>query len=133
MYYFCAMTVQQYIASQPDPQREIFTILRTWILDLGPHAAEKISYGVPYFYFYGPLCYLSTSRHGIHLSFSQGRSLSDEDHLLESRDRKQVRSVSFESVAVLEEREDAVRRLLNEAAILNEYHTKQKQKKKRTA
>ena len=128
--YFCHMTVSHFIADQPEPQRTIMTVLRSWILDLGPHTTEKISYKVPFFYFYGPICYLSFDGEGVSLSFTKGFELSRDHALLESKGRKQVRSITFFSIAEIEEHEDSVRQILNEAAILNEYQFKRNKKRK---
>jgi len=125
------MTVQQYISGKESPDKEVLTILRSWVLDLGAHTQEKISYTVPFFYFFGPLCYLSAGKEGVAFSFVNGRELEDEAKLLQSNGRKQVKSVTFHSVAELEEHEDEIRRLLNQAAILNEYKYKIKKRKKR--
>lgn len=124
------MTVRTFIADQPSPQREIMTILRSWILDLGRHTEEKISAKIPYFYFFGPLCYLHTQGDGVDLGFTKGYEITDEEKLLESRGRKHVKTITFYSVAQLEEQEESLRHILNEAAILNEYRFKQQQKKK---
>ena len=123
------MNVRQFINDQPQPQREMMTILRSWILDLGPHTQEKISYKIPYFSFYGTMCYLSPQEDGVDLGFTKGYELSDDQKMLESKGRKQVKSVTFYSVAELEENEDAIRHILNEAAILNEYRFKRGGKK----
>lgn len=106
------------------------SVLRRWILDLGPHAQEKISYTVPYFYFYGPLCYLNPAIDGLDLSFANGKKLSNEQKLLEEKNRKTVASIRFHSLAEVEEREEQVRQILNEAAILNQYLHNLKKKKK---
>jgi uncharacterized protein YdhG (YjbR/CyaY superfamily) len=123
--------VQEYIATQRPLQKEIMSVLRRWILDLGPHAQEKISYTVPFFYFYGPLCYLNPVAEGVDLSFTKGNKLSNEQNLLEDKKRKTVASVRFHSLAEVEEREEQIRQILNEAAILNQYlyRTKKKSKK----
>ncbi len=123
------MTVQGFIGSQEPPYKEMMTILRSWIHDLGPHVQEKISYRIPFFYFYGPLCYLSPKQEGLELAFTKGHLLEDESGILRPEGRKQVKSCVFFSVAELEEYEEMLRHLLNQAAILNEYHFKQKQKK----
>src|SRR5690606_3013091 len=123
------MTVKNFISSQASPQREIMTILRSWILDLGPHTQEKMSHTVPFFLFYGHLCYLATKKDGVDLAFTRGLHLEDELGLLEGRGRKRARSRVFHSVAELEEFEEPVRKLLNQAAILNEYQFKQKKKR----
>jgi hypothetical protein len=124
------MTVRAFIADQPPSQREIMTILRSWILDLGRHTQEKISADIPYFYLYGRLCYLHPQREGVDLGFTKGYELTDEAKLFESRGRKHLKTITFYSVTQLEEQEEALRHILNEAAILNEYRFKQQQKKK---
>jgi len=96
------------------------SVLRRWILDLGPHAQEKISYTVPFFYFYGPLCYLNPAAEGVDLSFTKGSKLSNDQKLLEKKNRKTVASIRFHSLAEVEEHEEQIRQILNEAAILNQ-------------
>ena len=123
------MNVRQFIYEQPQPQREMMTILRSWILDLGPHTQEKISYKIPYYSFYGTMCFLSPHADGVDLGFTKGYELSNEQKMLESKGRKLVRSVTLHSVAELEENEDTIRHMLNEAAILNEYRFKRGGKK----
>lgn len=125
------MTVRNFINEQPEPQRELMTILRSWILDLGQHTQEKISYKIPYFYLYGTMCYLNPHNEGVDLGFTKGYELSDEQKILESKGRKQVKTITFHSVAELEENEDTIRHVLNEAAILNEYRFKRGGKKRK--
>jgi uncharacterized protein YdhG (YjbR/CyaY superfamily) len=122
--------VQGYIALQRSSQKEMMSVLRRWILDLGPHAQEKISYTVPFFYFYGPLCYLNPAADGVDLSFTKGKKLSNGHKLLEGKNRKTVASIRFHSLAEVEEREEKIRQILNEAAILNQYLHNLKKKKK---
>lgn len=124
------MNVRQFISELPAPQREIMTILRAWVMDLGAHAEEKISHQIPYFSFYAPLCYLNPIDDGVEFGFTKGFELSDDLKILESKGRKHVKSITFYSIAELEENEEPIRRLLNEAAILNEYLDKRKKKKK---
>jgi uncharacterized protein YdeI (YjbR/CyaY-like superfamily) len=123
------MNVSHFINEQPAPHREIMTVLRSWVLDLGAHTQVKISNKIPYFSFYGPLCYIKPNKEGVELGFTKGYELSDDQKILEANGRKQVRSAVFYSVAELEENEEPIRRLLNEAAILNEYLYKRKKKK----
>jgi hypothetical protein len=121
--------VQSYISSRPHYQAEIMTVLRSMVLDTGPHVQEKVSYTVPYFYFHGPLCYLSPKPDGVYIGFVHGNQLSNEEGMLEAGKRKFVRAITFHSLAELEEKEDDVRKILNEAAILNEYMRRKKAKK----
>lgn len=122
-------SVQTYIADRPTSQGQIMSVLRNLILDLGPHVQEKISYTVPFFYFRGPLCYLSPKFDGVYIGFVRGHQLSNDQGLLEKKDRKYIRSVHFYSLADFEEKEDEIRKILNEAAILNEYYFQQKKLK----
>ena len=107
------------------------TILRSWILDLGRTTEEKISNKIPYFSFFGPMCYLNPTDDGVELGFTKGYELPDDDHILESKGRKMVRSITFDSITSLEEQEDTIRHLLNEAAILNEYRFKRRATQKK--
>ncbi|MFY8035881.1 MAG: hypothetical protein ACOVMQ_01880 [Cyclobacteriaceae bacterium] len=43
-------SVQAYIAERTHSQAQIMSVLRSIILDVGPHVEEKISYKVPFFY-----------------------------------------------------------------------------------
>lgn len=121
--------VQDYIASRPRSQAQIMSVLRNLVLDIGIHVQEKVSYNVPFFYFHGPLCYISPTFDGVYVGFVRGHQLSNEHGLLETKKRKYIRSIHFYSLAELEEKEERVRYLLNEAAILNEYYFQQKKKK----
>lgn len=122
--------VQEFIAEQRPTQKQIMSVLRGWILDLGPHTIEKISYKVPCFYFYGLLCQLKPTADGVDLNFTQGASLSRDHKLVEKKGQKNVGTIRFHSLAELEEREEELRAILNEAAIQNQYLFNQKKKKK---
>lgn len=102
------------------------SVLRSMILDIAPHVQEKISYSVPFFYFHGPLCYLSPKLDGAYIGFVRGHQISNEHGLLETNKRKYVRSIYFHGLVDLEEKEADIRHILNEAAILNEYYSRQK-------
>ena len=120
------MNVTQFISNQPEPKRKIMIVLRSWVLDLGHHVEEKISNKIPYFSFFGPLCYLNPTDDGVELGFTKGYELSDDNRVLESKGRKMVKSITFYSLTSLEEQEEIIRHTLNEAAILNEYRFKRK-------
>ena len=125
------MNVSGFISQQAEPNKGMMTILRSWVLDLGRHTEEKISNKIPYFSFFGPMCYLNPTDEGVELGFTKGYELSDDNRILESKGRKMVTSITFYSVTSLEEQEDAIRHILNEAAILNEYRFKRKATRKK--
>jgi len=123
-------SVKDFIAEQRSTQKQILSVLRGWILDLGSHTTEKISYRVPCFYFYGLLCQLKPTADGVDLSFTQGASLSRDHKMVEKKGQKNVGTIRFHSLAELEECEEELRAILNEAAIQNQYLFNQKKKKK---
>jgi hypothetical protein len=122
--------VQDFIAEQRHTQKQIMSVLRGWILDLGPHTSEKISYKVPSFYFYGLLCKLKPTADGVDIAFTQGASLSRNHKLVERKGQKNEGRIRFHSLAELGEQEEEIRKILNEAAILNQYLFNQKNKTK---
>jgi hypothetical protein len=122
--------VQDFIAEQRLSQKQIMSVLRGWILDIGRNTSEKISHKVPGFYFYGPLCKLKPTANGVDLGFTQGASLSRNHKLVQRKGQKNAGVIHFHSLAELEEHEEELRAILNEAAILNQYLFNQKNKKK---
>ena len=48
------ISVSSYIADRPKSQALIMNRLRNLVLDVGVRVEEKISYGVPFFYFNAP-------------------------------------------------------------------------------
>lgn len=105
--------------------------LRNLILDVAPQVEEKINFTVPFFYFRGPFCYLSPKFDGVYIGLVKGYQLSNEQGILETKNRKFIRSIHFYSLAEVQEKEEVVRQVLNEAAILNEYSAQQKKKIKK--
>lgn len=121
------MTVQHFITNLPDKQRQIMTILRSWIFDLGPQVSEHISNDVPSFHLHGALCYLMPEdEDGVILSFNRGYELPKKYELLEVKEHKHVKSVTFYGVTEVEEHEDEVKEILNEAAALNGFLARRK-------
>lgn len=115
------MTVPQHLLTLPKKQKEIMTLLRLWILDLGPNVTEQLTNGVPSFYLNGALCYLMHDEDSVSLCINRGYELPKQMALLESEGRKHVMSATFYGVTELDEHEDEVKEILNEAAILNGY------------
>ena len=103
-------------------------MLRSMLLEVGPHVQEKLSYKTPFFYFKGPLCYLNPTFDGLDMGFVRGKVLSNDQGLLELKGHKFVKTIRLHSLAELSEKEHAIRQLLNEAAILNEHDSLKKKK-----
>jgi hypothetical protein len=113
------MTVQGFISTLPKKQKDIMTMMRLWILDLGPHVKEELINNIPSFHLNGALCYISHDEDSVSLCFNRGFELPKEYTFLESKGRKHVMSATFYGVTELDEYENEVKELLNEAAALN--------------
>jgi hypothetical protein len=115
------MAVTQYIASLPEKQKQIMTILRSLILDVSHDVKEAMHEDLqePVFYLHGALCYLSLDDAGVALNFYHGKQLVKQFDALELHDRKQVASYTFYGVTALQEHEDEVRKWLTAAAATN--------------
>lgn len=120
------MTVQNFIASLPKKQKDIMTMMRLWILDLGPHVTEELVNITPTFYLHGALCYITHDEDSVSLCFNRGFELPKEYSLLESKGRKHVSSATFYGLTELDEHEEEVKEILNEAAALNGFLAKKK-------
>ena len=76
-------------------QRIMLVTLHEWILD--HHGIYvKSSYGLPFYYGKSWICYLNPlKKGGVEWAFTRGNELADASGLLESKGRKQVKSISF--------------------------------------
>jgi hypothetical protein len=116
--------VSLFIAEQPENNLAILSRLQQLILASAPQLEEKLSYGIPFFYYLGRLCYLNTHRHGVDIGFCRGFELSNEQELLEARDRVEVKTITYQSPDAIAE--SPLREILQEALLLNEWHFKNK-------
>ncbi len=79
----------------------------------------RISYKIPFYYRKSWICYLNPIKdEGIELAFPRGNELSNEQGLLEERDRKQVRGVIFYKLSEIPW--PALREIIQEAIVLDE-------------
>ena len=119
--------VQEFIEGLAADERIIVKRLRDLILDADPRIVEKLSYGVPYFsrnrrlFFLWPASALpfSTGRKQIApkvtMGFCYGNLLSNDQGLLQQENRKQVSTISINTLADINER--LLREIVNEALI----------------
>lgn len=116
--------VNDFMADLPADERQIMEILRSIILDTLPGVAERLSYGVPFYYLRRRVCYLwpsskhgSGAKEGVVLGFCRGNLLSNEDGLLQLADRKEVSNVVFTEVKQIHQQ--TIENCLLEAAIID--------------
>ena len=118
--------VESYIQDLAKEQRSLFHAVRELIFDAGPAVTEKISYRIPFFYSFGPLCYLNPYKEGVDLGFHRGMELSDAQGLLETRDRSVVRSIAILHWNDFLQKRNAIREVIQEALLLNEMRKAEK-------
>jgi hypothetical protein len=110
--------VQLFIAEQPAPQRRLLSYLDQLLIQQG--LTSKIRYKIPFYDHYSWICYLNPIKNaGIELAFVQGKELSNEQRLLEARDRKQIMGIRIYSIETIPEQ--AITEIVQEAMLLDEY------------
>lgn len=114
-------SIPDFIHRQAEHQKEIlffFHRLLTEELGLTP----KIRYKIPFYYGQSWICYLNPiEKEGVELAFLRGNELSNVQGLLDSKDRKQVSGIEFQSLADIPQTE--VYEIIQEAILLDEQAT----------
>lgn len=110
--------VQDFVLQREEPQRSLFLYFDSLLMSY-PGITAKISFGIPFYYRNSRICYLNPLKNGgMELGFTRGNELSNEQGLLETKNRKQIRGISFLSVDDIPEA--AVHEIINEALLLDE-------------
>jgi len=81
------------------------------------HLEECVRWECACYFFYGPVCYFSASRSGIHFGFFRGKELSDASHRLVTRNGQHPH-IKIKSLEDIDEHYFAD--LVREAVLLNQ-------------
>lgn len=110
--------IEEFIYQFEGEQREILLYLHgllTGEMMLG----GKMRYKIPFYDGKSWICYLNPGKKGgIEFAFVRGNELSNEQGILESKDRKQVTSIQISQLKEIPEA--AIREILQEAILLDE-------------
>ena len=107
-----------YIESLDGEQRRIMLALHQF-LSTFPQVTCRIRYRVPFFNRKSWLCYLNPQKNGgVELCFVRANELSNENGLLDFKNRTQVAGVTY--FATGEIREEALAEVVQEALLLDE-------------
>lgn len=134
-------SVDDLILSLPKEEQVLVRKLRALIIECLPKAEEKLSFGAPFYSHHKMICFIwppslqwgvqrKAGKHahkGVSLGFCQGHLIGNEDGALLQEGRKQVFTMYFTSLSQI--REEQIRSLLFEAAMIDEQFAV---KKKRT-
>lgn len=102
------------------------TILHDLIMSCDRMSA-KIKFRIPFYYQKSWVCYLNpTKNKGVELCFTRANELSNENNLLDFKNRKQVAGITYYDYSEIDE--SLIHEVLNEALILDD-HVKYSNKK----
>lgn len=110
--------VKDYILGLNGQQKAIVSFLHHHITEF--HGLEpNIKYGIPMYYRKSWVCYLNPiKKNGIELAFTKGFQLSNEQGILNRKNRKMVAGIDLFHLAELPEA--AIREIIQEAIILDD-------------
>ena len=112
------MNVEEYIFNFNENEKKIAQFLRSEILNLSLGVEEKIAYGLPFFSYLGPLCYLAPKKHGVDTGLIDGQQFVVTKRYLNVEGRKRVGSLFYESLESINY--DILRHTLIEAIEFNQ-------------
>lgn len=115
--------VEWYIAEKEPPVRAMLQKLHSIILACAPQIEAKLTYNIPFYYYFGRFCYLNPKDNVVDLGFCRGALLA-EHSLLGRTELKEVRIISYRSHQEIDEK--TLTPLVFEAMILNEQLKKRK-------
>lgn len=114
------MDIQGFIKQQLPAQQEIIKRLRKIILATDPEIEEKLTYGNPFYYYQGRLCYIKPRKELIDLGFCRGVDMVGDYKVLEKKGRAEVATISYKEAADIKEEE--LKEILKEAIMMNEFY-----------
>lgn len=115
--------VDFFILEQPKKLQPLLKKLRYIILSSSPHIEEKIVYNIPFYYLHKRIFYVNPQNTFVELGFCNGFLIS-EYPILESKNRTQVKTISYNSLQDVDE--EILMSILQEAILLNEWKNAKK-------
>ena len=110
--------VLDFIYEHEGQQREVLLFLHELMMSY-PTITCKIRYRIPFYYRKSWICYLNPRKNNtVDFCFVRGNELSNEQGILEAKDRKQVRSLTFENVEEIPV--EALEEIIQEAILLDD-------------
>lgn len=107
-----------YIYEREGDQQAIMLHLHE-LLTSYPDVSGKMRYKIPFYYRKSWICYLNPTKDGsVELAFTRANELSNEQGLLDFKDRKQVAGITYAKAADIQD--DVLHEILQEALLLDE-------------
>jgi len=112
------ISVTEFIEDREGSKKEILHLLRDFIIDSTPDLEEKIAYNVPFYYYNGPLLYLSTSKKDVYIGFCKGYAMNNYPEHLLSEGRKEIKVIHYKNLKDIDF--TILNALIQEAVKINE-------------
>ena len=116
-------TIENFILGLDGQQKAIVSFFHQQLINM--HDLNgKISYNIPVYYRKSWVCYLNPIKNnGIELAFTKGHRLSNDQQLLNKKDRKYVSGVDLYDINDIPEK--AINEIIQEALIIDQLDSKQ--------
>ncbi|MEZ4903976.1 MAG: DUF1801 domain-containing protein [Spirosomataceae bacterium] len=113
---------EDFIAHQTPEIQQLIRYMRQLMSVAHPQMRERFSFQTIFFVCIDYLCYFGKIHptKGIEIGFVKGHLLKDEANILEAKNRKMVRGITFRNLQDFRAREEAFLEVLQEAILLNE-------------
>jgi hypothetical protein len=113
--------VDLYIFEKEPRIKAMLLKLHSIITSCAPQIDAKLTYKIPFYYYFGRFCYLNPKSDSVDLGFCKG-ALMAKHYLLGRTELKEVRITNFKSLQEIQE--EILKPLIFEALILNEIRNK---------
>jgi hypothetical protein len=122
--------VLDWIYQYEDNQRSVMQYFHELFTD-ELNLQAKIRFKIPFYYGRSWICYLNPLKSGkVELVFIRGNELSDDQNILDHKDRKQVRGVEFGNLHEIQN--SLIMEVIQEALFLDETKSYGSKRKSRT-
>lgn len=108
--------VDWYILEKEQPVKAILQKLHAIIMSCAPQMEARLTYNIPFYYYYGRLCYLNSKEIEVDLGFCRG-ALFAENPILGRTELKEVRIITHKNLYEIQV--ESLRSFIFEAMILN--------------
>lgn len=110
--------VEAYILDLQLEEQKFVFLLREKLMNAAPGVEEAFKWKVPFYSYYGALCFINRTKKGVEIGFVHGNEIEETFGLLEDRGTKQVRHLPISNQAQLLTEEFDI--ILQQALIVNE-------------
>jgi hypothetical protein len=115
--------VDFYILEKEQPLQVMLQKLHSILISCAPHMEARLTYNIPFYYYFGRLCYLNPKENSLEMGFCRG-AMMNQNELLSRTELKEVRIIKYANIQEI--REENLLPLIYEAMILNELTKKRK-------